>query len=196
MYRQVINSLKMVFLAPVRLHWVQFAALGVSAASALMGYSGSKDAEKAAKEAAEREAAFQKEQARMQRENITVAQEEARHKAKNDIHDTTVAFMRQRASIVAGAGEAGVAGGSVIRSVVDRTRSQQDVSGRALYALEVFNAQAERDKRSADLGLAVAGRDYEGTSSTSLAVASGLNFASQALSIGTNSDGKWVGYSW
>lgn len=195
MLGQITQSLRMVFVAPVRLYWVQYAALALAAGSALMGASSSKKAAKEAKRAAEREAAIQQEQSRIQIESIAASRDEARHKAKNDIHDTTIAFMQQRASVVAGAGEAGVAGGSIIRTLVDRTRNQQEVSGRALYALEVFNEQSGRDIAGAKVGLAAASQPYKGVSSSSLNLAAGLNFASSALSIGTNADGKWIGYN-
>jgi len=188
--------MKMVFVAPVRLYWVQYAALGLSAASAVMGFSGSKKAEKEAKRAAKLQAAVQKQQYQMQKEDIAASQDEARHKAKLDIHDTTVAFMQQRAAVVAGAGEAGVTGGSIVRTLVDKNRTQSDVVGRTMYALEKFNEQADRDKRGAALGLQASRQEYKGASTASLAISAGLGFASQALQIGTNRDGEWTGYKW
>lgn len=195
MNRQIRDSLKMVFVAPVRLHWVQIAALGLAAVSSYMGFMGSKDAEKAAKDAAQKEAAIAAEQYKIQKEGIAANQEEAKHKASTDLHDTTIAFMRQRAAVTAGAGEAGVAGGSVTRTIIDKTRGEQDLRGRHMYALEVFNDKAGRDLRSAALGFSAANTPYQGVSTSALAISAGLNFASSALSIGTDKNGDWKGFS-
>lgn len=183
MFRTALHSLRLLFCPPLRLQWVQYAALGLSAASAYMGYSGSKDTEKARTDAAEHEAALAKQQHKLQTEGIAAAREEAAHRAATDLHDTTVAFLQQRASVLAGAGEAGVAGGSVTRTLTDKTRQEQDIRGRELYALEVFSEQTARDQRATDLGLSGQVTGYNGVSDASLAISSGLGFAADALKI-------------
>lgn len=193
MNRQTREAMARMFIAPVRLQWVAVAGLAISALSSAMSFSGAKKAEKANKQAAEREAMINIMQAELQKENIHASQEEARVKSANEKHSTTVAFMQQRASVVAGAGEAGVAGGSITRTIVDKTHQEQDIRGASMYALDVFNRQAMRDLKGADLGLAAASQPYKGTSTSSLAIASGLNFASDLLTVG-KSEG-WKGFT-
>lgn len=185
MLRHIIDSLCLVFVAPMRHNIVPVVAAGiaVAGASAYMGFKGSAKAEKAAQDAAEYQAAIAKQQYKLQKENIAAAKDQAQHKASMDMHDSTVAFMKQRATAMAGAGEAGVAGGSVTRTIVDTVHQQQDVRGRHMYALETYLAQADRDLRGAAIGYASQAKPYEGTSNTQLALQSGLNFASSALSI-------------
>lgn len=194
MNRHTMEAMRMVFVAPVRLHWVAAAGLALSAGSAALGFMGSKKSEKAAKKAAEREAMINIMQAELQKDNIAESREEARKKSVNERHETTVAFLQQRASVVAGAGEAGVTGGSITRTLTDRTRQQQNIQGSSLAALDSFNKKADRDIKAANLGLAAASQPYKGTSTSSLAIASGLNFAADALRLGSK-DGEWVGFS-
>jgi len=183
----IIKPMKLMFWPTLRLEWVQFAALAVSAAGAAMSYSGGKKAEKAQQDAAEYQAALAKDQYRLQKESIAAAQEEAKSAAANDLHDTTVAFMKQRASVIAGAGEAGVAGGSVTRTIVDSAYQEQATRGRHMSALESYMAKSGRDLKGAAIGMSGAmARDYKGVSNTTLALQSGLNFASSALSIDTS----------
>lgn len=184
MLRHIIHSLSLMFVAPVRLNWAWAAAgLAVSAGSAYMGYKGGKKAEKAQQDAAEYSAALNKQKFALQKEQIAAAVDEAQHKASTDLHDTSIAFMKQRSAIIAGAGEAGIAGGSVTRTLVDRIRSEQDIRGRQLTALESFMNKSDRDMVAASYGLAASATPYKGVSGATLALASGLNFASNALSI-------------
>lgn len=183
MLRQIIESMSMVFVPKFKLNWVMAAGLAVSAASSYMGFKGSSKAEKAAQDAAEYQAALAKQNYKLQKESIAAQREEARHNATMAMRDTTVEAMRQRARVVAGAGESGVAGGSVTRSVVDTMYQEQDVRGRQLYQLESTLAQADRELRGAAIGFAGQSAPRQGTSNASMALASGLNFASSALSI-------------
>jgi len=163
--------------------WGMAAGAAIGAASSLMSYSASNKAEKEARDAAEYQAAIAKQQYKLQKESIAASKREAEHKATMDLHDSTVNFMRQRASVVAGAGEAGVAGGSVTRTVVASARSEQDVRGRQMYALEQFKEQSDRELRGAQLGMAGQVTQYKGVDSSTLALQAGLEFASTALSI-------------
>lgn len=165
------------------------AGLAISAGSAISGFMGSSKAEKAARDAAEYQSAIGKKQAKLQQESIAVSKEEARHKASMDLRDTTVAFMQERAAAIAGAGEAGVAGGSVVRTIADKFQQESDIRGRHLYQLNSFVAQADREIRGVQLGLAGQVNTYKGISDSSLALSSGLDFASSALSIGN--DAGW-----
>ncbi len=187
MLQHIINSLSLMFVAPMRLNIapmvVMGAGLAVSAASSYMGFQGNKKAEKAAQDAAEYQAALAKQNYKLQKESIAAQRAEAQHNAAMALRDTTVAAMRQRASAIAGAGEAGVAGGSVQRSVVDTYWQEADVKGRQLYQLESTLAQADRELRGAALSYAGQSQPRQGTSNASMALESGLNFASQALSI-------------
>ena len=140
MLRHIIKSLSLVFVAPMRLSIaplvVMGAGLAISAASAYMSHQGNKKAEKAAQDAAEYQAAIAKQSLKLEKEVVAAKRAEAQHNAANALRDTTVEAMRQRAAVIAGAGEAGVAGGSVQRSVVDTLYQEQDVRGRQLYGLE------------------------------------------------------------
>ena len=159
------------------------AGAAIGAASAFMGFSASNKAEKEARDAAEYQAAIAKQQYELQKESIAAARREAEHKTTMDLHDSTVMFMRQRASVVAGAGEAGVAGGSVTRTVVASVHAEQDVRGRQMYALEQFKDQSARELSGAQLGMAGQVTQYKGTDSSTLAFTAGLEFASTALSV-------------
>lgn len=187
MLRHIINSLSLVFVAPMRLNIAPIAIMGaglaVSAASAYMGFQGNKKAEKAAQDAAEYQAALAKQQYQLAKDSIAAQRAEAQHNATMAMRDTTVASMRERAALIAGAGEAGVAGGSVTRSVVDTVMQEQDVRGRHLYQLESYLSQADRELRGAALGYAGQAQPRQGTSNMAMALESGLNFASSALSI-------------
>lgn len=194
MYRQVIDNLRMLFVAPVRLHWVQLAGLGLSAFSTGMSFLGSSSKKKAQKRQAKQEAYYQKLQMEQQTANIQASVEEAEHKAATQIHETTVMMMAQRASVMAGAGEAGVAGASITRTLIDRMHQERTVRGSAYYALDVFKGQAARDLSGADLGLQAATRTFEGVDTSTLALSAGLNFASTALQIGTDASGNWRGF--
>lgn len=188
MLGQIIHSLRMLFVAPMRLNavWMAAAGLAIAAGSALMSYSGGKKAEKAAKEQAAYQNAVMKEQAALQAESIAASKEEARHKSGVNLHDTTVAFMKERARAVAGAGEAGVTGGSIQRTLADKLLQESDVRGREMFDLNSYLKQADRDIRGVNLGLASNVNKYKGVSSGQLALNTGLSFAADALSIYKN----------
>ena len=180
-----------------------FGPYGVAAGAVIGGLSGfmsgsaADDAEEEMQEMMEYQAALAKVSARAKAADIVASKEQARHKATGEMRDLSIAFMKERANAVAGAGEAGVAGGSVLRTVADKFHQESKVKSSAQFSLDAFNENADRAIAGVQLGLAGQVNEYQGVDDSALMGAALLDVASASLSIAGSAKeaGGWSKWS-
>lgn len=173
-----------VLLFPVHfctLGWVQYAALALSAASTSYGIFGSGKAEKKAKDNAKQDQALQAAAAELQVESIIASKDEAQASAAQKMSDMARQAAIERGRILAGAGEAGIAGASVSSELLVSYFHEADARGRELYNLSAYKRQANRDITAANLGATLNKSTYQNTGPS--AEAQILSGAVDALSI-------------
>ena len=158
------------------------AAAVTSIASTALGIAGSKSATKKAEDAAQHDKQLAKRASEIQVEGILASKTEAEAQAAQKMSDLARASAIERGRILAGAGEAGVAGGSVSTQLLASYAREADSRGRELYNLSAYKRQANREVAAAQAGLQVNLGQYkvtEGPSTASLA----LSGITQLLSI-------------
>ena len=166
-----------------------FGPWGMAAGAAIGGISGfmaggaADDAAKEAERRAEYMAALAVVQANAKQADIVASKAQARHKNAGEMSDMTVAFMKERANAVAGAGEAGVAGGSVARTMADKFSQEAKAKARGEYSLSSFNENADRAIAGVQIGLAGQINSYEGVSDSAVWGTALMGVASSALTI-------------
>jgi hypothetical protein len=161
----MIKTLRVLFPAVwnVRLHWVQFAALGLQAASTGLSLYGSSQAKKKAKDQVRQDAALTRAATETQIETITASKTEAENKSVQAMSKMARQAMIERGRILAGAGEAGVAGGSVAGALLQTFQYEAENRGEELYNLAAYKRQANREITSAEAGLQVNLPQYRDT---------------------------------
>ena len=154
--------------------------------SGYMSGSAADEAEEEKAEIAEYQAALAQVQMRAKHADIVAAKQQARHKHIDELSDMSVSFMKERSNAIAGAGEAGVAGGSVTRTMADKFSQESKAKGRGEYNLSVFNEDADRQISGVRLGLAGQINKYTGTDDGSSSMKALMDVTAAGLSIGSN----------
>jgi hypothetical protein len=160
--------------------------------SGFMSGGADDDAEKEQEEMMEYQAALAQVTARAKAADIIASKEQARHKNTGEMRDLSVAFMKQRANAVAGAGESGVAGGSVQRTITDQYQQEAVAKGRGKHNIKSFNENADRAIAGVQIGLAGQVNEYQGVNDSALMGSALLDVASAGLAIaGTAKKDGW-----
>lgn len=164
----------------VKLHWVALAALGLQAASTGLSIYGASDAKKKAKDQAKQDAALTRAQVETQIETITASKTEAEAQAVQQMSNMARQSAIQRGRILAGAGEAGVAGGSVSSALLETYQHEAEARGSELYNLAAYKRQANRQITAAETGLQINLPRYQdtGPSAGAIALAGAANMMS------------------
>lgn len=162
---------------------------GAAAGAVLGGISGymsgsaADDAEKELELQIEYQAALSQVTARAQKADLVASKEQAMHKHVGEMRDLSVAFMKERANAIAGAGEAGIAGGSVDRTVTDKFIQESKAKARGEYTIDAFNQDASRAIAGVQIGLAGQIYQYQGVDNGALMGAALMDVANAGLSI-------------
>jgi len=164
--------------------WGAAAGAVLGGISGFMSGSAADDAAEEQEEMMEYQAALAAVQSRAKQADIVASKEQARHKNVGEMNDMSIAFMKERANAVAGAGEAGVAGGSVARTMADKFHQESKAKARGEYNLTAFNEDADRAIAGVQLGLAGQVNQYQGPDDGAIWQAALMDVASAGLSIG------------
>jgi len=159
-------------------------SLAISGISAGLGFVGAKKADKKAKEQAQHDAELRRSATEAQIESIVAAKTEEEKAAATAMSDTSRSAAMARGRILAAAGEAGVAGGSISDQLLVNFAGESESRGRQLYNLKATKRQLNRNIRAAELGLAV--NTPTVTKLAPSAGAAAFSAAAQMLSIGYN----------
>ena len=143
------------------------AALALQAGSMASSYFGGKEAKSNAKDAAKHDAELVRAQAEVQTQTILEARTEAEKQAVQNISGMARQAAIERGRILAGAGEAGGAGGSVSSQLLASYQREAEARGSEIYNLKAYKRQAVRDIAAVEAGLQVNIPKYEGGSSAS-----------------------------
>lgn len=143
---------------------IALASLALQAGSMGLSYLGGQEAEKNAKDRAQHDAALVRQQAEVQTQAILDAKSEAEKKAVQNISVMARQAAIERGRILAGAGEAGVAGGSVSSQLLASYQREAEVRGEEVYNLKAYKRQTTREIAAVEAGLQVNLPKYEGSS--------------------------------
>lgn len=166
--------------------WGMAAGAVIGGVGGFLSGSAADDAEKELEEQMEYQAALNQVTSRAKTADIVASKVQAREKNTGEMADLAVAFMKERANAVAGAGEAGVAGGSVTRTMSDKFRQEDKAMTRGGKVLDAFNENADRNISGVRLGLAGQVTVYEGVDDSAIWGAALTTVAGSALTIGNN----------
>lgn len=163
--KQILLALRVLLPAvwAIRLHWVQLAMLGLSAASTGLGILGGNEAAKNAKDSAKHDAELIRAATEAQVDSILAAKDEAQASAVNQMSEIARAAAVQRARIITAAGEAGIAGASPAKQLLGAFYQEAQAKGHEMYNLGAYKEQANRDIRAAEAGLQVNLPKYQNT---------------------------------
>lgn len=142
---------------------LELAALGLQAAGLGVSYFGAQEAEKDAKARAAHDTELIRHQAEVQTNTILEARTEAEKKAVQNMSVMARQAAIQRGRILAGAGEAGVAGGSVSGQLLQSYQHEAQARGEEIYNLKAYKRQTVRDIAAVEAGLQVNLPRYEGS---------------------------------
>jgi len=145
------------------------AALGLQAVGMGVSYLGGKEAESNAKDKVKHDAELVRQQAEVQTQTILEARTEAEKKAVQNMSLMARNAAIERGRILAGAGEAGVAGGSVSSQLLASYQREAEVRGEEIYNLKAYKRQTVRDIAAVEAGLQVNMPKYEGSSQSGFA---------------------------
>ena len=159
-------------------------ALGISAGSSIIGYAGAKEADQNAKDKAKHDSELMRAATEVQVDSILAAKTEAEKATVEKMSDMARAAIIERGRIIAAAGEAGVAGGSVSRQLLQSFQYEATSRGRELYNLSAQKRQYNRDIAAAEAGLQVNLPQAQKLAPT--AGAAILGGALEALTVGFN----------
>lgn len=138
-------------------------ALALQAGSLGISYFGGKEAEKNAKDTAKHDAELVRHQAEVQVNSILDAKTEAEQKAVQNMSVMARQAAIERGRILAGAGEAGVAGGSISSQLLASYQHEAQARGEEVYNLKAYKRQANRDIAAVEAGLQINIPKYEGS---------------------------------
>lgn len=169
----------------------------IGGVAGFMSGSAADDAAEELEKQMEYQAALAQVQSRAKQADLVAAKEQARHKNVGEMSDMTIAFMKERANAVAGAGEAGVAGGSVARNLADKFSQESKGKARGEYNLDAFNEDSARAISGVHLGLAGQVNTYQGIDDNAVWGAALMDVAGSMLTIGSAVDkkGGWSAWS-
>lgn len=178
-----------------------YGAIAGGVIGGISGYMSGSAADEASEEQEEAmlyQAALAQVTARAKRADIVASKEQARHKNVGEMHDMGVNFMKERANAIAGAGEAGIAGRGVARTMADKFHQESQAKARGEYSLTAFKEDADRAISGVNIGLAGQVFEYEGVDDGDLMKAALMDIAGAGLKIGSaiNSSGgtsAWLG---
>lgn len=159
---------------------IGWTALGAQAISMGVDYFAGQDAKKKAKQQAKADAELARHAAEVQINTILDQKTEAEKKAVQNMSLMARESAMQRGRILAGAGEAGIAGGSVSSSLLASYQSEAEARGNELYNLDAYRRQSARQIEAAKAGLAANMPRYEGSTPSGFATV--LSGATQLLS--------------
>lgn len=149
--------------------YLAIAALGLQAAGMGISYLGGKEAESNAKDKVKHDAELVRYQAQVQTSAILDARTEAEQQAVQNLSVMARQSMLERGRILAGAGEAGVAGGSVSSQLLASYQHEAEARGTEIYNLKAYQRQTVRDISAVEAGLQVSLPKYEGSTAGSFA---------------------------
>jgi hypothetical protein len=130
-------------------------ALGAQALSSGIGFVGAKKADKKAKEQAQHDAELHKGAVEAQVEGLIAGKEEQEKATALKMSRISRQAAIERARIITAAGEAGVAGASVSRQLLETFQHEAEGRGVELYNLKATKDQYNRDINAVQAGLQI-----------------------------------------